>query len=114
MRSCILAALCGRHLLPKILILLWKITKFALEDLAPEMTTLLLILSLIMFVGLVVVHEYGHFIMAKRGGVDVEEFGIGFPPRIWGKKTKGGWLFSLNLLPLGGFVRLKGENDADK
>lgn len=73
----------------------------------------LLIVGLILFVGLVVIHEFGHFIMAKRNGVEVEEFGIGFPPRVWGRKTKGGWLFSINLLPLGGFVRLKGEHDAD-
>lgn len=73
---------------------------------------LLLIIGLILFVGLVVLHEFGHFIMAKRNGVEVEEFGIGFPPKVWGRKTKGGWLFTINLLPLGGFVRLKGENDA--
>lgn len=71
----------------------------------------LVILGVLLFIGLVVAHEYGHFIMAKRGGVDVEEFGIGFPPRVWSRKTKGGWLFSLNLLPLGGFVRLRGEHD---
>jgi regulator of sigma E protease len=73
----------------------------------------LLVLGLVLFVGLVVVHEWGHFIMAKRNGVDVEEFGIGFPPRLYKRKTKGGWLFTVNLLPLGGFVKLKGEHDAD-
>lgn len=77
------------------------------------MAILLLIVGLILFVGLVVAHEFGHFIMARRGGVDVEEFGIGFPPKIWGRKTKKGFLFTVNLLPLGGFVRLKGEHDAD-
>lgn len=74
---------------------------------------LLLILGLILFIGLVVVHEWGHFVAAKRNGVDVEEFGIFFPPRIWSRKTKGGWDFSINALPIGGFVRLKGERDAD-
>jgi len=74
---------------------------------------LLFILGLIMFVGLVVMHEFGHFIMAKRNGVEIEEFGIGFPPRLFKKKTKGGWLFTINLLPLGGFVKLKGEHDTD-
>jgi regulator of sigma E protease len=77
----------------------------------------LLILGLIMFVGLVVVHEWGHFIMARRNGVEVEEFGIGFPPRLWAKKiksSKGNYEFSLNALPLGGFVKLKGENDSDQ
>lgn len=67
-----------------------------------------------MFVALVVVHELGHFIAARRNGVVVEEFGIGFPPRAWGKRLKSGLLFSLNWLPIGGFVRLKGENDADR
>lgn len=66
-----------------------------------------------MFVMLVVVHEFGHFIVARRGGVDVEEFGIGFPPRAWSKKLKSGLLLTLNWLPLGGFVRLKGEHDSD-
>src|SRR5690348_9582130 len=74
----------------------------------------LLILGLILFVALVIVHEYGHYKAARRGGVDVEEFGIGFPPKVWGKKLKSKMLLSINLLPLGGFVRLKGEHDADK
>lgn len=71
------------------------------------------VLGILLFFGLVVVHEFGHFIMARRGGVEVEEFGIGFPPRLFKKKTKGGWLFTINLLPLGGFVKLKGEHDVD-
>ena len=66
-----------------------------------------------MFVGLVVVHELGHFIIARKNGVEVEEFGIGFPPRLWSKKTKEGYVFSINWLPLGGFVKLKGEHDSD-
>lgn len=77
------------------------------------MGVFLLIIGLLLFVGLVVIHEFGHFIAARRGGVDVEEFGIGFPPRAWSKKTKGGFLFSLNWLPIGGFVKLKGEHDSD-
>lgn len=74
----------------------------------------LLILGLFLFVMLVVVHEFGHFIAARRNGVGIEEFGIFFPPRLWSRKTKKGWTFSINLLPLGGFVRLRGEHDADK
>lgn len=74
----------------------------------------LLILGIILFVCLVIVHEYGHYKAARRNGVEVEEFGIGFPPRLWGKKLKSKMVFSINLLPLGGFVRLKGEHDADK
>lgn len=76
------------------------------------MWILLLILGVLLFIGLVIVHEFGHFLAARRNGVEVEEFGIGFPPRAWSKKTKKGFLFSLNWLPIGGFVKLKGENDA--
>lgn len=76
------------------------------------MSVFLLILGILLFIGLVVVHEFGHFIAARRNGVEVEEFGIGFPPRAWKRKTKKGFIFSLNWLPIGGFVKLKGENDA--
>jgi regulator of sigma E protease len=65
--------------------------------------TFIVILSI-----LVLVHEFGHFVVARRNGVWVEEFGIGYPPRVWGKKI-GETLYSVNLLPLGGFVRLHGE-----
>jgi len=75
--------------------------------------SILFIVGLVLFIGLVVVHEFGHFIMARRGGVEVEEFGIFFPPRIYKKRAKAGWLFTINLLPLGGFVKLKGEHDTD-
>ena len=68
--------------------------------------------GLIVLVVLIVVHELGHAIVARRNGVVVEEFGIGFPPKAWGKKLKNGVLFTLNWLPLGGFVRLKGEHDS--
>lgn len=57
---------------------------------------------------LVLVHELGHFIAAKRNGVLVEEFGIGFPPRIFSLKYKE-TVYSLNGIPLGGFVKLYGE-----
>ena len=78
-----------------------------------NMGIFLLIVGLLLFIGLVVVHEWGHFIAARRGGVEVEEFGIFFPPRLYKRKTKGGWLFTINALPLGGFVKLKGEHDSD-
>lgn len=77
------------------------------------MAILLLVLGLLLFVGLVVIHEYGHFIAARRNGVEVEEFGIFFPPRLFKHKTKAGWDFTINALPLGGFVKLKGEHDSD-
>ena len=80
------------------------------------MSVFLLIVGLVLFVGLVVVHELGHFWVARRNGVEAEEFGIGFPPRIWAKKAGKGkhkFEFSINWLPIGGFVKLKGEHDSD-
>lgn len=77
------------------------------------METILGVLTgLLILVILVVLHELGHAIAARRNGVVVEEFGIGFPPRAWSRKLKNGVLFSLNWLPLGGFVKLQGEHDA--
>jgi regulator of sigma E protease len=70
------------------------------------------IVGLFVLIFLVVVHELGHAIAARRNGVVVEEFGIGFPPKAWGKKLKNGVLFTINWLPLGGFVKLQGEHDA--
>lgn len=59
---------------------------------------------------MVLIHELGHFAMAKLAGVKVEEFGIGFPPRIVAVK-RGETAYSLNWIPLGGFVRMLGEED---
>lgn len=58
---------------------------------------------------LVLVHELGHFTTAKLFGVRVDEFGLGFPPRVKGWR-RGGTLYSLNAIPLGGFVKMAGEN----
>lgn len=77
------------------------------------MGIVLLVIGILLFIGLIVTHEWGHFIAARRSGVEVEEFGIFFPPALYKRKTKGGWVFSINLLPLGGFVKLKGEHDSD-
>jgi regulator of sigma E protease len=72
---------------------------------------IVVIVIIVLFASLVILHEWGHFITAKTSGVDVEEFGIGFPPKLWGAKVRG-TLYTINLIMLGGFVRLKGE-DAD-
>ena len=61
---------------------------------------------------LVLVHELGHFLVARRAGVLVEEFGFGLPPRLYGKKI-GETIYSINALPIGGFVRLHVENDEE-
>lgn len=66
-----------------------------------------LVLSLLVFV-----HEFGHFITAKKSGIRVDEFGFGFPPRAFGIK-KGGTIYSINWIPLGGFVKIKGESGED-
>lgn len=96
------------------------------------------IIGLVILMLLVVAHEFGHFIAARRNGVKVNEFGIGFPPRMvawvrnpaWQKGKKGvkKWLrldksewnkpqdhliFSINWLPIGGFCAMDGESDAD-
>ncbi|UCE00264.1 MAG: site-2 protease family protein [Chloroflexota bacterium] len=60
---------------------------------------------------LIIIHEFGHFAAARLFKIPVEEFGLGFPPRVATLFTAGGTKFTLNLLPIGGFVRPKGEND---
>ena len=72
------------------------------------MTIFIVFISLIL---LIVLHELGHFLVAKKFNVMVEEFGVGLPPRIAGMRF-GETLYSLNLLPLGAFVRLQGEEGA--
>src|SRR5688500_10078131 len=64
---------------------------------------------------LVVIHELGHFVTARLANVRVLEFGVGFPPRAKVLRAKGETLYTLNWLPIGGFVKLAGEdgNDAD-
>ncbi len=59
------------------------------------------------------VHELGHFLVAKKFGIQVLEFGFGLPPRAWSKKI-GETIFSVNWLPVGGFVRLLGDDEVDK
>src|SRR5512132_2220647 len=71
-----------------------------------------LIRFILIFAGMVIVHELGHFIAARLCNIEVEEFGIGLPtPGAITLFTWKGTRFTLNWLPLGGFVRPKGEND---
>lgn len=71
------------------------------------MLNALLIIPILAF--LILIHEFGHFITARRAGMRVEEFGIGLPPRIWGKQ-RGDTIWSINAIPMGGFVRVLGED----
>ena len=73
---------------------------------------MIVFLVIVFLVLLIIVHELGHFLAAKLFKVRVEEFGIGFPPRLWIKKA-GETVYSFNALPLGGFVKLFGENISD-
>jgi regulator of sigma E protease len=68
------------------------------------------LLFILILIGLVVLHEFGHYVTAKIFGVYVHEIGIGFPPRIWGKRF-GETEYTVNWLPIGGFVRLEGEEN---
>lgn len=72
----------------------------------------IILFFLVLFV-LILVHEWGHFIVAKKTGMRVDEFGIGFPPKLFGIQ-KGETEYTFNALPIGGFVRIWGENYEDK
>src|SRR5687767_6161854 len=75
-------------------------------------TLLTLLVFILAFGGMVIIHEFGHFIVARLCKIEVEEFGIGLPtPGALTLFTWQGTRFTLNWLPLGGFVRPKGEND---
>lgn len=69
---------------------------------------MIIAIAFISLITLIIIHELGHFLLAKKFGIKVEEFGIGIPPRIFGKKI-GETIYSINLLPLGGFVKLYGH-----
>ncbi|MFA6272874.1 MAG: site-2 protease family protein [Candidatus Paceibacterota bacterium] len=71
-----------------------------------------LILFIIVLGVLIFVHELGHFLVAKKSGMRVDEFGLGFPPRVFGKKI-GETIYSINWIPFGGFVKIFGENPPD-
>lgn len=75
-------------------------------------------LDIILFIGaiafMILIHEFGHFSASKAVGVEIEEFGLGFPPRALTLFEHKGTKYTLNWIPLGGFVRPKGEEDADE
>ncbi len=71
------------------------------------------IIFIVILVILILAHELGHFLAAKLSGIRVDEFGIGFPPKIFGKKI-GETTYTLNLIPFGGFVKIFGENPDDE
>jgi regulator of sigma E protease len=71
---------------------------------------LTIVIGIIVLSVLIIVHELGHFIAAKATGVPVEEFGVGFPPRAYGKKWRG-TIYSINWIPFGGFNKIAGEVD---
>jgi len=71
---------------------------------------LTIIVGIAVLAGLILAHEFGHFIMAKATGCWVKEFGIGFPPRLYGKKI-GDTIYSINWIPFGGFNNISGEVD---
>lgn len=77
-----------------------------------DLSMLSILIFILILSVLVMLHEFGHFLAAKRAGIGVEEFGFGLPPRIWGKKI-GQTLYSINWLPFGGFVKLIGEDPTD-
>ncbi len=72
-----------------------------------------ILIFIIILALLILVHEFGHFIVAKKSGIKVTEFGLGFPPKIWSKQ-KGETLYTLNAIPFGGFVKIFGENPDDE
>lgn len=68
-----------------------------------------ILIFVVVLVALIVVHEFGHFVAAKLSGMRVDEFGLGYPPKLWGKKY-GETEYTLNALPFGGFVKIFGED----
>jgi len=73
-----------------------------------------MLITILSFIGVIVVlilaHELGHFVTAKASGVKIEEFGLGYPPRLFGIR-RGETMYSLNAMPLGGFVKMAGEEN---
>ncbi len=68
-----------------------------------------ILIFILVLIALIVVHEFGHFLVAKWSGMRVDEFGLGYPPKAWGKKI-GETEYTINWLPFGGFVKIYGED----
>lgn len=69
-----------------------------------------IVVTLIIFALIIFIHELGHFIAAKKSGVTVHEFALGMGPKIW-SRTKNGTLYSLRIFPIGGYVKMEGEDE---
>ncbi len=82
-----------------------------MSELVDSVVTILLFI--IVLGGLVLFHEFGHFVFARLAGVRVLEFGVGFPPRAKVLGTRGDTLYTLNWLPIGGFVKLEDEDGGE-
>ena len=79
-----------------------------------NLDTIISIIEFILALGtIILLHEFGHFIVGRLCKIDVEEFGIGYPPRLFKLFTWKGTLFTLNWIPFGGFCRFKGEEDPE-
>jgi regulator of sigma E protease len=102
-----------RSALPTLLALLAVVAlALATRQIAPE--TIVTIVLFVVILGVtVILHELGHFIAARVAGVRVLEFGVGFPPRAAVLRDRGETVYTLNWLPIGGFVKLEGENGDD-
>jgi len=72
-----------------------------------------IIAAVLIFGGIILFHEFGHFIVARVCGVTINEFSVGMGPAVW-KKEKNGTLYAVRLLPIGGFVDMEGESDDDE
>ena len=75
-------------------------------------TVLTAILAILVFGALILIHEFGHFVAAKKFGVRVNEFAIGMGPTVWSAQ-RGETLYALHLFPVGGFVSMEGEEDQE-
>ncbi len=77
------------------------------------MTILYILLAILMLGVLIMIHEFGHFAMARLCGIEVKEFSIGFGKQLWGRTSRRGTQFSLRLIPLGGYCMFYGDTDDD-